>query len=257
MNIELYIERIEQYESGTMGAAERSAFEDELSTNTELRQARDLFLKANDVIEQGIENKLRHQLQGWAGNTNQAPIRSKVVSMNTTWVRMAIAASVALLIGWFGFQWAGNQYSDQGLYASHYEQPDASAFRAAGAVHPLQTGFDAMQTGDLLDAAAFFGSIPADSDRYAEAQYYLGHASLQLKQYDAALAAFTTCSERPESKFREKAEWNLLLVYLATGNSDEVKRRVAQIAGNPDHSYQQKAETLSNELNAVWRRLAK
>ena len=56
MDLELYIERIEQYETGAMSAADRSAFEIELASNTALRQAHALFLQANDVIEQGIEN---------------------------------------------------------------------------------------------------------------------------------------------------------------------------------------------------------
>ena len=93
MDITLYIERIEQYESGAMSATDRSAFEAELVSNADLIQARDIFLQANDVIEQGIENKLRHQLQDWAGVANQTPVRTKVVTMNATWVRMAIAAN--------------------------------------------------------------------------------------------------------------------------------------------------------------------
>ena len=163
MNLEIYIERIEQYESGQMTAAERSAFEAELSTNAELKQAHTFFLGANEVIEQGIENSLRNQLNDWAAaeaGTSAKPAKTKVVSMQTTWVRMAIAASVTLLIGWFGLQWMSNQYTDQALYSGFYEKPGDSTFRGGPSEHPLKLGYEAFQKNDFAAAVSFFNSIP-------------------------------------------------------------------------------------------------
>ena len=262
MDINLYIERIEQYETGGMSSPERSVFEAELTSNADLRQAHALFLQTNDVIEQGIENSLRSQLQGWAGASSQAPIvatktvGNKVVPMTSTWARLAVAASVALLMGWFGWQWAGGQYSDQALYAGYYEKPPDTAFRAPGTDHPLQQGFDAMKANHLEDAVAFFSSITSDNDRYAEAQYYLGHASLQLKKYDSAIEAFRQCAARTDSKFREKAEWNLLLTYMAAGRTGgaEFKALLEQVAGNAGHSYQKQAQALAGDMRSFWRK---
>ena len=42
MDLELYIERVEQYAEGLLPDAERLAFEAELAANAELRQALDL-----------------------------------------------------------------------------------------------------------------------------------------------------------------------------------------------------------------------
>jgi tetratricopeptide (TPR) repeat protein len=255
MDINLYIDRIEQYETGAMTAAERSAFEAELAGNTDLRQARALYLQANEVLEQGIENKLRHQLENWAGETVQSP--AKVVSMQSTWMRMAIAASVTLLIGWFGWQWAGSQYSDQALYAGFYEKPNDTVFRAgaAGESHPLQPGYDAMKAHDWKTAVAFFSTITHDSDYYSEALYYLGHANLGLKNYDAAIAAFKLCLDQNGSKFKEKTEWNLLLAYTAAGKtgSTEFKLLLDETANNSAHSFQLKAKELKQDLGSFWR----
>ncbi len=264
MNIELYIERIEQYETGAMTASGRSDFEKELAENSELQEALALYRQANDAIEQHIENNLRTQLQGWASEDARASAAEtrpagRVVSMGTVWMRWAVAAGFALLIGWFGFQWAGNQYSDQALYASYYEKPADSAFRAGDSeTHPLQPGFDALQGGKNADAMVFFSDIRPDNDRYAEAQYYFGHAAVQLKQYDTAIGAFRRCAERNEPKFREKAEWNMLLAYVAAGRSDEpaFEALLAQVANAGDHSYQVQAKALQGKLGSVWRGIA-
>lgn len=255
MDMTQYIDRIEKYEAGIMDAAERAAFESELASNAELRQAHALFLQTNAVIEQGIENNLRSQLQDWA-KEEAKPAAGKVVSMSATWVRLAAAASVALLLGWFGWQWVGTQYSDQALFASHYEKPVDQAFRAGNAQHPFQKGFEAMQTGDLKAAVSFFTSITSDNERYDEAQYYLGHSYLQLKAYDDALAAFTTCANGQDIRFKEKAEWNLMLTYLEVGMTNDAAftNLLAKMTGDANHSYHTQALKLQQELGSFWRR---
>ena len=173
MNIEPYIERIEQYETGALPAAERAAFESELVANSELRQALALFRQANEVIEQGIEHSLRAQLRSWNGAVAETPmtvakpVGGRVVRMRSTWIRLAAAASVALLIGWFGVRWANSQYSDQALFAAQYEKPADSAFRSgAAAERPLQPGFDAW----LADFLAYLEPQLLHTDTQADTQ---------------------------------------------------------------------------------------
>ena len=262
MDLELYIERIELYETGAMSAAERAAFEAELDSSSELRQSLALFRQANEVIEQRIENGLREQFRQWNDAAAQAPLTvtkpagMRVVSMRTSWIRLAVAASVALLVGWFGVRWAGSQYSDQVLFTGQYEKPADSAFRSGTAAErPLQPGFEAWLAGDLEKAATFFNTIPPNDEYYAEAQYYLGHTALQQRQFDTAITAFGSSAERSASKFREKAEWNRVLTYLAAGRSEESNFQafLVQIANDPAHSYGPQARVLQKKLDSIWR----
>lgn len=262
MDLERYIQRIEQYETGALSAAEQTAFDAELISNPALREALALFRQANDVIEQGVENNLRAQLQEWNQETGQMtvtatePVTRRVVSRRINWVRMAAAASVALLLGWFGIRWVGSQYADQELFAGQYEKPADSVFRSgATAEHPLQPGYGAWLAGDWPQAARFFGNIPADSEYYAEAQYYLGHTALQQRQYPTALAAFGQAAGRPAAKFKEKAEWNRVLTYLAASRTAEPDFQIflASIANDPAHSYQAQASILQEKLRSIWR----
>jgi len=263
MKIELYIERMEQYETGTMTAAERAVFESELATNAALRQALALFQQTNEVIEQGIENSLRSQLRTWKEEvvveTPMTVTKSsggRVVRMRSTWVRLAVAASIALLVGWFGVRWAHSQYADEALFAAQYEKPTDSSFRSGSAAdRPLQPGLDAWSAGDLNKAMLFFSNISPDDDHYAEAEYYLGHVALQQQQYDLAIAAFGLSAQHGPSKFKEKAEWNRVLAYLAAGHTQypEFQAFLGQIADNPAHSYQAQAGVLQGKLTSVWR----
>ena len=253
MNLELYMERVEQYAQGTMPEAERLLFEAELATNADLRQAFELYHLGQEVIEQGVEAQLRLQLQGWAKSdtdTAAAPMTARRVTMRPMWVRLAAAASVALLLGWFSIQWADRNYSD--------EAPESSSFRAGVTIYnPLEAGFKALENNDLQAAEAFFRSIPTDHERYAEAQYYLGHTASQLKHYDLAIGAFQASIQRNEAKFQEKAEWNLLLTYVAAGQTKnaDFQALLNRIASDPNHAYQKKAEALQGELGSFWRRL--
>lgn len=257
MDLNQYFDRIDQYETGALSPADSAAFEAELQANAELREALALYRQAGEVIEQQIENNLRAQLETWAAAEQAtAPPTGKVVPMRLTWIRWAAAAGVALLLGWFGFQWAGRQYTDQALYANYYEKPADSAFRSGSATEQvLQPGFDALQKGDWAAAQAFFSGITPGQERYAEAQFYLGHAALQVGQYDTAAAAFERCAAQGEPKFQEKAEWNQALALLAAGQTETpaFKTLLARIANSPNHSFATQAQALQQQLASFWR----
>jgi len=257
MDLELYIERIERYESNAMSVAERRDFEAELAANNDLQEALALYRQSNEVIEQGVENQLRAQLQEWAQAETQAPtVASKKVSMNVTWGRLAIAASVALLLGWFGWQYTSSQYTDSALYAAYYEKPVTSNLRSgANTAHPFQAGFEALESNNGATAVNFFSAITNDNERYAEAQYYLGHSYLSLKQYDSAIAAFQRCADSQDIRFQEKGAWNMLLTYVAAGRTEDpvFKALLQAMAGSPDNGNQAKAKKLQQQLNSIWR----
>ena len=244
-----------------MPEAERSALEAELATNAELRQALELYRLGQEVIEQGVEAQLRQQLQGWAASDSDTaaatpPVIARRVTMRPMWVRLAAAASVVLVLGWFSIQWASRDYSDEAIFAAQYEAPETSSFRAGVTIYnPLETGFKALENNNLQAAEDFFKSIPPDYERYAEAQYYLGHSAAQLGHYELAITAFQASIQRNEAKFQEKAEWNLLLTYVAAGQTKnaDFESLLNRIAKDPGHAYQKQAEELEEKLGSFLR----
>lgn len=266
MEINIYFDNIERYASGQMATAERQAFEAELARNTELKRAYELYRLGDEVLEQGIENELRRQLKTWAATDAAAMTaaqgggmpqpRAQVVPMRTTWARWAVAASVVLLAGFLFFRWTATGYTDAALFAANYEKPASTAFRSVdGAVDPFEAGFKSLENNDFSQATAFFQSVPSNDTRYTEAQYWLGHAALQSKEYDRAIAAFQNAIARNEIKYAEKAQWNLVLTYLVAGRTQtpDFQTLLTGIANNADHSFQPKAKALQQKLNGFFR----
>lgn len=251
MNLELYIERIENYLAGELPAGERAAFEQELQSNDELRQALELYRIGEQAIELEVENNLRRELQKWAaedaaGQVVERQTGARIVSMRTNWVRWAAAAAVfagAIFFVWF---WVNRQPSDEALFAQNYELAPPPAFRSAvGDEHPLAQGFEAYENENYQAAADFFQTISAENERFAEAQFYLGHAAVQLENYDLAISSFDRSAKAGDEKYREKAEWNLLLAYLAAHRAgEEFEALLRKLAGDENHSFHAQAQTL-------------
>jgi tetratricopeptide (TPR) repeat protein len=204
---------------------------------------------------------LRVQLQGWANSATESaapPMTAGRVNMRPMWIRLAAAASVVLVLGWFSVQWAGTNYSDEALFSAQYESPEASTFRSGTAMeNPLEPGFKALEDNHLQVAEDFFKTVSPVQERYAEAQYYLGHAAMQLGHYNLAVDAFKSCIQRNEVKFKEKAEWNLLLTYVAAGQTDDPDFRnlLDTMRNDNGHSYQREATQLSKKLESFWRKI--
>jgi hypothetical protein len=264
MNFELYMDRIEKYLAGKLPDHEREAFEKEMNADAELRQTVALQRIADEVVELGVEKNLRRDIQQWAAEDAQktagAPEQQgRIVVFRRAWARWAAAACVVLLAGFFTWRWADGTYSDRALRAANYTLPQPSAMRLPGEIaHPLEPGFKALENGDFNRAESFFAAIPPDSSRYAEAQFYLGHAAVQLQHDDLAIKAFRNAALSADAKFSEKAEWNLALALLAAHRtSGDFELILAKMTADPNHSFHREATALRQNLDTFWRRLAK
>jgi len=265
MNLDLYIERLDQYSSGSMSDPERAAFEAELKENAELREALALYRESEAVIEQSIENNLRQQLQAWSEETRATqPIatekpEAKVVSLRAVVTRWAVAASVLLAAGFFYLYQSSQSLSDAALFAANYEAPEDGPIRGdAAPVDPISQGAEAFNNKNYAVARTFFNQIPPTDRPYAEAQYYLGHIALQQQQYDDALAAFEKAEQANDNRITGKPEWNMVLTYLAAKRTEDArfKALLAKLTGDVNHSYYAKAKELEEKLGRFGRRFA-
>ena len=132
---EQLLEKIEKYFNGELSAQEEKDFDAAIEQDAELAAAVDNFGVANDAIELFIEDNLRTTLnemrqEETASSTNNVVSINKkkpVARMRSLRTYLAAAASVALLLGFFGMNWAGQNYSDialgEGIYAG-YDMPN-------------------------------------------------------------------------------------------------------------------------------------
>lgn len=259
------LEKIEKYVNGEMSASEEKAFDAAIEQDATLATAVDNFGVANDAIELLIEDNLRTELDNLRAEES-AESANNVVSINKSKpvARMrslrrylAMAASVALLLGFFGMNWAGSNYSDAALGEGIYSGYDMPNVRSGGnTLHPFSEGITAYNAGDYAKAIPFFQGIVVDDPRYAEAQFYLGHALLKNKDFSSAATQFKKVQTLNDVRYTENAEWYQIVAQLsAEQTNDEFYTLLNKITNDSNHTFNSQAVDLQGKLNSFWRRL--
>ena len=251
-------EQIEAYLSGTLPENEAAAFESDMAADPTLKQATDMHKLTHDSMEILIENSLRGELEKLRAEESATLTSAKIVPMRRMRFVLAAAASVILLLGLFTWNWAGQNYSNQGLTAANYEAFQSQDIRWGNQEVALDNAFAAYENGDLENAVQLLLTVPVESDYYAEAQYVLGHIRYQQDKSAEAIQAFKNTIAQNHPRLNQKAEWNLALTYL---NSNRIFKDfwdlLDKIATTEGHSYQQDAIDLKKDLGSFWRGLAR
>ena len=251
---EALLDKIEAYLNGQLDAGTEAAFEREIEQNPDLARAVDNFGVANDALEVLIADNLREEMKSWSGEqktTNVVSINRNRRSRMRYW---AAAASVALVLGFFGLNIFSNGFSNDVLGRDFYENYEVSGLRSARAAdNPLATGLSAYAEKDFAAAAEVFRGVPAADDRYEEAQFLLGHTLMEQRDYAAAADQFGRVIEQNDVRYRETAEWNQLLAWLHLDRTDATfQARLQKIVADPAHSKNAEAVQLNERLNSFW-----
>ena len=259
---ERILDKIETYLNGEMTAQEEKAFDLEIEQNPELAKAVNNFGVANDAIELLIEDNLRKELNQFK---SEEAASNKVVSINKNKPQakmrslrsyLAAAASVAVLLGFFGMNWADNNYSNAALSKSFYEEGyNISNVRSGnGDTNTLSEGLTAYEAGSFNQAITFFQSVQEGNPRYQEAQFYLANAFFENNNFSDASKQFQKIIDTGDVRYMENAEWYKILAQLAAGETVN-QSLLNKIAADNDHIFNNKAIALQSKLNSFWRKL--
>ncbi len=239
------ISYIEAYLQDRMGEAERRAFEAELSGNEPLRQEVDAYQKIYSGFNALKENAFSGQVAQWIteakaqDQSNIVPIKKGAI-VRTMWRRLAVAASVVLLLGIAAAWWVSQQYSDEKLVAEAYISPKAS-----GTMGGQETQASLLEK-QFETAHQFFKNAA-----YADATREFG---LVVNQLEANPALFDQLTHQ---FYLDNAKWTGLLAQFAAGQiSDEAfSEKLAAFANDPASDYAEKAKDLKRDLGSVWRKI--
>lgn len=258
-----YFDTIEAYLNGEMTDAERAAFELQSSEDENLAKALKNHLLARDAMEILVENDLRKELDTLRKNKHknlnnivESKQKNNVLTLSATYKRyFAVAASLLLLMGFFGAYWVGGQYSDAAIVADNYTAYEAPFVRG-GEKLPLQEGLVAYNKGNFDEAVNYFSNIQPSDEHYSMSQFYLGQAFYRKGMFDESAKTFVSLSNLGDNQLREKSEWYALLSYLADdkGETTECRAMVSRILANENHAYYQKTKDIMDKLNSCWRK---
>ncbi len=256
MNEDLLYDEIQNYLNNEMKETERAAFEQRLQTDSKLQEEVDLHRMADDTLELLVADNLRAELQQLGAEEAKKPSKKegRVVNFRRRLVSISAAASVLLLIGFFGANFQARQYNDGNLASSYYQNELLTSVRGAEDQSLLEEGMRLVTAENYQEAVTYFEQIQ-DQDLVAEAQYAAGHAYYNLEQYDNALSAFDNAISSNDPRFVKKAEWFSLLSGLAAGQEDTeaFRSRLDQLIADDSHDFHDSAVELNKKLNSFWR----
>ncbi len=250
METDNYNEKIDAYLDGEMAGEELAQFEQLLKTNEKLEKA----VKNNLLLREGLlqidrETKLRNDIRKWRSEVQQQnPPQPTLRPLRT---RLAIAASILILIGMATFLWVPTFYTDQHIAATVYENdlPKLKT-RSADGENPMQIASLALANENYPEAIANFKLLP-QNDR---ALYGLAHAYYLSGDYDNAAASFRTLQSRNNPEFQERAQWYLLLSLLAGNKASEEAETLLNKVISDGGFYSDQATGIKKKRQSFWRR---
>lgn len=225
--------------------------------NLEQQAAQDAALAA-EIRQQELEHRamellvqddLRSQMAAWKAEKAIEQPTAKVVKMDTSrslFYRIAAAATVTLVLGFFARSvFMGG--SPESLALQSLEESGVSA-RSGGDGNTLDAVYAAMEQKDYRAALQQLNQIPTADQTRQTAALLRGECHLRLKEYPAAATTLQQMLQSsPSDDLREKAEWLLLVTYVADGqHTAEADALFAKILGDAGHPFGGSAQKLKD-----------
>lgn len=237
--MEKFYENIEDYLTGSMDAAERKAFEQQLADNPELQEELNLYKEVNSTLAADFQHEeqnaaVKQTLQSMSKEFfSEEQKQAKVVTMQRSqWIkRIAVAAAVVLVVvfAWpYLFTPAPLQYAD---LADHGK---ASFTEMGGGEALLPQAEKAFNAGDYATAIQPLQTYIMENDGDTQAWFYLGICLLETDENDRAETLFKQISTL-NSAYKTEAVWYLALTALKKGEMDNCKKYLEQIPEASSH----------------------
>ncbi len=235
--MEQNLENIKAYLDGSLSDSELSDFKSQLASNPELKQE----VAAYQTIFKGFQHleqeDFEREVAKWGADLKEKNVVVGIRKAGVLYRRIALAASIILLLG-FGMSWWGTKnYSNEALADKFYSAPISS-----------QTMGDS--TDELLKP---FYKL-----------FEKAHEQFQAGTYEKAIRTFNDLIAILESNpgkmdelsfkyYKENVEWTSVLAGLRMDQLDE--NLLSQIANNHNHGYTEQAQNLESDLNSILRKM--
>ena len=246
---------IEAYLFGQMSSDEAVAFEQKIRQDKDLALELEMQRLEHRTMELLHREALRADMQQWKA---EADMEEKASENNTgskgmtatfsrkMFYRLAAAASITLVLGFFARQFFLGGASNESMAMAEFGYTESMA--RGTDTDPLTPAYNAMNQKNYRSALTQLEQIQKDYQP-ATVLNLRGECHFYLKEYSEASALYRLLLQsNPDADLREKAEWRLLLSYLAEGKQDaEVKRLLDKVIGGKGQ-FEAKARELKKKM---------
>jgi tetratricopeptide (TPR) repeat protein len=237
-------EKIELYLANEMSEQDRLAFEQDINTNTELKETVALYQSLNEEYTQ-IENskvgvsQLQDTLQEISPNYFKEEKKAKVFSVKRTVSLFAVAASLL-----FAFLLLKPMlFSHKDLFKTYYEEETLSNQRSGG--DSVSKAIELFNKKEYTQALTYLEPITNKDATATDLQLAKGVCYLNLAQYDKANTIFETVATG-QTIYKERAQWLKAMLLLKQEKKAECKTYLQTI--DSSSSYYKKAQELMGKL---------
>jgi tetratricopeptide (TPR) repeat protein len=236
-----YVEKANAYFKHQLSPDEQVKFEKEIEADPGLRQFMEEYQLAIDAIDHNEEAILRDKFSTWRKNEKKTSIRRLIVYSS-------IAASIAVLFGFFISTYFSGPKTYQKLAYQNYHLPESPGASMGDSQLHWNKGIDAFKAKDYQIAIQEWDQIPEPDP---EINYFLGHAYFNVKNYKKASEIFNVLSKQT-SIYSFPSDWYLLLSYLSEDNIEKYNQQSDKILKNKEHPFYNDALKLKNEVENIY-----
>lgn len=247
-------ELLYHYFSKSLTAEQEKVFENLLENDTEFK-AQFLFEKnLKEVIKSNEIDTLKSKLKGFekdiSNTTRIEKLNTEITKPNNSifnYKNYAIAASIALLMGWFGYNsFLGTNYS--GMYDDNFSTYPNTAYtitRGDTENSLEREAFVAYESKDYKTVIEKLNAVPAEANK-EYFNFYKAQAYLNIEDSKNAKVLFSEVVANNKS-FVAESTWYLALISLKKENKNEAITYLEVLVANYDYN-KEKAQALLKEL---------
>lgn len=245
MTMDEHIEdRIEAYLAGQMDPQARSAFEVQLAADPNLQAEVDLHGKLMGAIETEMlrrELRLIHVAQ-----VNEADTGGRRIAFRPGWKTLAVAASVALLVG-LGWLLTPRQPSDEALFAAHFSPaPGLPTTLGLSDSPQFDEGMISYKLGAYAASRTTWQPLIEQQPNNDTLRFFFGASYLAENQTTAAIDYLEPLIGKSGSAWQASAQWYTALAHLRNGEKAKARPLLESLSAVPG-DYQERASRLLAE----------
>lgn len=235
-------ELLDKYVNRELSTNEREEVKRLIRTDAEFKKefVREKAMSA--AVQARKKAALRNELKGFLKNVDygkeeststlkqEQPKKAKVINMQPRRIIMAIAASLTLLL--VSYLALNDQTEYDKLYAENYRVYTNGISIVRGDNTDVFEGGNAYVNGDYQQAVTLFTKALTLSDEELAQEkftrdgiyHYLGHAYLNLQQYENAKDAFEKVLTFENTQYLHDVQWYLGLTYLKLKDKESARK---------------------------------
>ena len=231
--------KIEAYLNNELSIDERQAFEAQLVADEDLRNELNIYKDmVGGVRTAGLKadlERLRAEHQS-SSETTSARVFS-LTSIRT----LAIAASVAVLVGFFLFNSGGGSDPFSSVYYKDAGLPTAMGEENSELLRAMVD-----YKNEAYDSAIPILNSICEVGEDQRACYFLAQCHLNIENFEIAKSTFLSVIESEiELKYMEASEWYLTYTLYRLGD-EAYEQRLEDIKSNPSHRFYDEAKQVND-----------